>query len=254
MLGSTSFKVQEFEPDRMKVRLDLSDKTVEGWLRPADVKARVTVAHLFGEPAGNRRVEGEMSLTAVLPHFARYPDYRFQIGEFLNEPFHEDLAPTVTDDKGNAEFNVDLGRFTGRAYRLNVLARAFEARRRTQRRGAEQRHRLGCRLSGRRQARRRPDVSCSRASARQAHWLAVNQQLAPVAADGLTLEWVQRKYVSVLTQQDEPDLQVCLAPERDRPRHPQSAHRGRRHQLRAAHDRRAGRFRPGAARRRRARN
>ena len=34
MLGSTSFKVQEFEPDRMKVRLDLSDKPAEGWLRP----------------------------------------------------------------------------------------------------------------------------------------------------------------------------------------------------------------------------
>src|SRR5439155_7516830 len=40
-----------------------------------------------------------------------------------------------------------------------------------------------------------------RTSARQAHWLAVNQQLNPIAADNLTLEWVQRKYVSVLTQQ-----------------------------------------------------
>ena len=40
-----------------------------------------------------------------------------------------------------------------------------------------------------------------RGSARQAHWLTVNQQLAPVAAESLTLEWVQRRYVSVLTQQ-----------------------------------------------------
>ena len=39
--------------------------------------------------------------------------------------------------------------------------------------------------------------------AQRAHgaWLAVNQQLQPVAADDLTLEWVQRKFVSVLTQQ-----------------------------------------------------
>src|SRR5439155_21353799 len=42
----------------------------------------------------------------------------------------------------------------------------------------------------------------TRASARHAHWLAVNQQLDPVAADRLTLEWVQRKFVSVLTQQN----------------------------------------------------
>src|SRR4029078_5911440 len=41
----------------------------------------------------------------------------------------------------------------------------------------------------------------------QAHWLAVDQQLNPVAAGNLTLEWVQRKYVSVLTQQNDGTLQ-----------------------------------------------
>src|ERR1041384_3756030 len=40
-----------------------------------------------------------------------------------------------------------------------------------------------------------------RGATRQAHWIAVNQQLAPVATDTLTLEWVQHKFVSVLTQQ-----------------------------------------------------
>ena len=54
---------------------------IEGWLRPADVKAQRQLACLFERPAGNRRVEGEMNLTAVLPRFARIPDYRFQIGE-----------------------------------------------------------------------------------------------------------------------------------------------------------------------------
>ncbi len=202
MLGSTSFKVQEFEPDRMKVRLDLSEKPVDGWLRPADVKARVTVAHLFGEPAGNRRVEGEMSLTAALPRFARYADYRFQIGEFLSEPFHEDLAAVTTDDKGSAEFSIDLGRFTGRAYRMNVLARAFEAE--GGRNVAAQNSAIisdaaflvGVKADG-------ELTFVSRGSARQAHWLAINQLVNPVAADGLTLEWVQRKYVSVLTQQND---------------------------------------------------
>ncbi len=40
-----------------------------------------------------------------------------------------------------------------------------------------------------------------RGTARQAHWLAVNQQLNPVPAGNLSLEWVQKKFVSVLTQQ-----------------------------------------------------
>src|SRR6185295_14143716 len=103
-------------------------------------------------------------------------------------------------DKGNAVFNLDLRRFVGRAYRLNVLARAFEAE--GGRNVAVQNsaivtdaaYLVGVKSDG--------DLTfVRRASARQAHWLAVNRQLAPVAADGLTLEWVQRKYVSVLTQQ-----------------------------------------------------
>ncbi|HWW86414.1 MAG TPA: MG2 domain-containing protein [Vicinamibacterales bacterium] len=200
-LGSTSFKVQEFEPDRLKVKLDLSEKTIEGWLRPDDVKARVTAAQLFGEAATNRRVEGELSLTPALPRFARYSDYRFQIGEALPEPYQERLAATVTDDKGIAEFKLDLKRFVGRAYRLNLLARVFEAeggRNVSAQNGAivsDAPFLVGVKADG--------DLTfIQRASSREARWLAVDQQLTPVAADGLSLEWVQRKFVSVLTQQD----------------------------------------------------
>lgn len=201
VLGTTSFKLQEFEPDRMKVRLDLSEKPIEGWLRPEDVKIRATVMHLFGDPAANRRVEGEMNLSPALPRFAKYPDYRFETAEFQKEPVHETLSAVKTDDKGIAELNPNLNRFAGRAYRLNVLARAFEAE------------------GGRNVAAQnsaivspanflvgvKPDGDTSfvqRGSARAAHWLAVNQQLMSVAQDGLTLDWVQRKYVSVLTQQN----------------------------------------------------
>ena len=200
MLGSVAFNVQEFEPDRMKVRLDLSGQTVAGWLTSAGVKARVAVMHLFGEPAGNRRVEGELNLSPVLPRFEAFPDYRFQIGDVVKEPYHETLAATITDDKGNAELNLDLQRFAGRAYRLNVLARAFEAE---GGRGvaaqstaivSDAPYLVGVKPDG--------DLTfVRRSTARQARWLAVNQQLTPVAATQLTLEWVQSKYLSVLTQQ-----------------------------------------------------
>ncbi len=200
LLGSVAFSVQEFEPDRMKVRLDLGEQMFPGWVTAADVKARVTVAHLFGEPASHRRVEGELNLSPVLPRFAAFPDHRFQIGEVVKEPYHEALAAGITDEKGNAELNLDLARFAGRAYRLNVLARAFEAEggRSVSAQDsaivAEVPYLVGVKADG--------DLSfVSRGSARSAHWLAVNQQLKPVAADQLTLEWVERKYLSVLTQQ-----------------------------------------------------
>jgi alpha-2-macroglobulin len=205
-IGSTSFKVQEFEPDRMKVQLDLAAAPVEGWLRPDEVKARMTVAHLFGEAASNRRVEGELSLTPALPRFNRHADYRFSIGEVLKEPYHERLAAVVTDDNGVAEFALDLKRFVGRAYRLNVLGRAYEAeggRNVAAENSAivsEAPYLVGVKPDG--------DLSfVRRTSARAASWLAVNQRLAPVPADALTLEWVQRKFVSVLTKQGNGTLQ-----------------------------------------------
>lgn len=200
VLGSTSFKVQEFEPDRMKIQLELTEKTREGWLKPDEVKPRAAVAHLFGEPASGRRVEAEMSLTAALPAFARYRDYRFQIGESLDEPFHESIPATVTDDKGLATLRPDLGRFTGRAYRLSILARAFESeggRSVAAQNGAivsNAAYLVGIKADG--------DLTfVKHGSMRKVQWLAVNQQLNPVAAEALTLEWVQCKFVSVLTQQ-----------------------------------------------------
>ncbi len=202
-LGGTSFRVQEFEPDRLKVRLDLSDTPgmpTTGWLKSDEVKPIVNVAHLFGEPASGRRVEGEMSLTPALPQFGRYPDYRFQIGETLPEPYQERLAAVTTDASGLAPLHLDLKRFVGRAYRLNVLARAFEAGGgrnvgvQTSAIVSDAPYLVGVKPDG--------DLTfVRRTSVRQARWLAVNQRLEPVAANGLTLEWVQRKFVSVLTQQ-----------------------------------------------------
>jgi len=199
-LGSTSFKVQEFEPDRLKVRLDLSDTPIEGWLKSDEVKPVVNVAHLFGEPASGRRVEGDMSLTPTLPQFGRYPDYRFQIGETLPEPYQQRLAATTTDAGGNVQLDLDLKRFVGRAYRLSVLARAFEVgggRNVGVQNSAivsDAPYLVGVKPDG--------DLAfVRRTSVRQARWLAVNQRLESVAANGLTLEWVQRKFVSVLTQQ-----------------------------------------------------
>ncbi|HEY7172668.1 MAG TPA: MG2 domain-containing protein [Vicinamibacterales bacterium] len=199
-LGATSFRVQEFEPDRMKVQLELTSKPAQAWLKSDEVKARLTVAHLFGEPASNRRVDGELSLSPALPRFSRYADYRFQIGDALKDPYHEALAARTTDASGTAEFTLDLKRFAGRAYRLDVLGRAYEAEggrnvaAETSAIVSDAPYLVGVKADGNLGFVRR-------ASVRQSQWLAVNQQLEPVAADNLTLEWVQRKYLSVLTQQ-----------------------------------------------------
>ena len=90
-------------------------------------------------------------------------------------------------------------------YRLNVLTRAFEAA--GGRNVAAQNNVIvsdAAYLVG-----VKPDGNLNfvkRGTPRTANWLAVDQQLNPVPAGTLTLEWVERKYVSVLTQQDDGTL------------------------------------------------
>ena len=161
------------------------------------------MAHLFGEPAGSRRVEGELSLTPVLPRFAPLSGLPLPDRRSAQRAVSRNACAAIVDRRQGHRRIQARSEALRRARLPSQRAGArVRGRRRAQRRGAEQRHRLGRAVPGRRQARRRPRRSCSARSARQAHWLAVNQQLNPVAADRLTLEWVQRKFVSVLTQQN----------------------------------------------------
>lgn len=199
-LGSTSVRVQEFEPDRMKVTARLMEKPVAGWITPEQVHAGVSVMHLFGAPASGRRVEGEMSLSPALPAFARYADYAFFDRGKLKEGLTEKLQGTTANEAGEASFDLKLQRFDRATYRLSLLARACEAE--GGRNVAAYTNALvssapflvGVKSDG--------DLSyIQRGAVRSSRWLAVDQQLNPVAQTGLTLEWVEHKYVSVLVKQ-----------------------------------------------------
>ncbi len=199
-IGSGSVTVRDFEPDRFKVNVALGKAPTEGWLRPEDVTASVSVLQLFGAPAAGRRVEGEMVLSPTIPSFARHAGYHFTpLGKF-EQPVQETLAVANTDEAGVARLALNLGRFARATYRLHLTARAFEAG------------------SGRGVAGEaavlvssapylvgvKPDGALDyigRGAKRSASWLAVGPDLAPRAVGDLKLAWVERRYVSVLTKQ-----------------------------------------------------
>ncbi|NII55493.1 alpha-2-macroglobulin [Luteibacter sp. SG786] len=126
-IGSTTVQVKEFQPDRMKVAAKLSTTVAEGWVKPAELKALVDVQNLFGTPAANRRVEGSLVLRPAFPSFPSYKDYRFYDIRRAKEGFEEKLADAKTDDKGHAEFALDLTRYADATYQLYFLAKAYEA-------------------------------------------------------------------------------------------------------------------------------
>lgn len=126
-IGSTTVRVKEFQPDRMKVAAKLSTAVTEGWVKPAQLKALVDVQNLFGTPAADRRVEGSLTLRPAYPSFPSYKDYHFYDVRRAKEGFEEKLADAKTDDKGHAEFALDLSKYADATYQLYFLAKAYEA-------------------------------------------------------------------------------------------------------------------------------
>ncbi|HVO90760.1 MAG TPA: alpha-2-macroglobulin [Casimicrobiaceae bacterium] len=200
-IGTTQVRVQEFEPDRMKVVAHLSTEVVEGWVAPTDLKARVNVQNLFGTPAENRRIETTLTLSPAFPAFRSYPDWTFYDPQRAKEGYSEKLADVSSDAQGNAEIDLRLDKYARATYRMHVLARAFEAdagrsvSAETATLVSELPFLVGYKADG--------DLGyVARGSRRDVALLAIDPKAQKTAADKLTLLHIERKFVSVLTRQE----------------------------------------------------
>ena len=129
-IGSTSFKVEEFLPDRLRIRSRIRGQKAKGWVKPDKLVAEVDLENLFGTPAQARRVAGALTLMPSTIRFAEYEGFVFR--DPLRKPdsplqtIEHTLADTRTDDKGRAELPIDLSRYESGIYRLRVLTEGFE--------------------------------------------------------------------------------------------------------------------------------
>lgn len=201
-IGSADFRLRDFEPDRIKVNVKLSEHEIDGWMRPEQVKARINAMQLFGSPANNRRVEAEMTLSPAIPAFDKYKDFSFKDQFKQFEPFNEKLAAVTTDADGQAELNLNLQRFARATYRLYLSAKVFEAAggrsvsADTTLLVSSAPYLVGVKADGLLNYIPRNAILSSR-------WLAIDSGLKPVAADKLTLQLIKRTYVSVLVKQND---------------------------------------------------
>ncbi len=199
-IGTATVRVQEFEPDRMKVAAHLSAESADGWVNPRDLKALVNVQNLFGTPAEHRRVEATLTLTPAFPAFRALPDYRFYDPQRAKEGYSDRLRDADTDTQGNAGFDLGLQKYAKATYRVHVLARAFEAGggRSVSADAAglvsELPFLVGFKTDGALEY-------LPRDSRRIVSWIAIDPGAKKTAAGGLTLRRVETKFVSVLTKQ-----------------------------------------------------
>ena len=127
LLGTVDVRVREFQPDRLAMTAHLSAESVNGWVSPDGLTARITLKNLFGTPAADRRVTASVELTPGFPALRGLEDYRFSDPQRAKETYSDDLPATSTDASGEAEFNLGLERFARATYRLRFITEGYEA-------------------------------------------------------------------------------------------------------------------------------
>lgn len=201
LIGSMTVVVQEFLPDRLRMNTRFSAEAAEGWVAPEDLQAVINLENLFGTPAADRSVRATLRLSPAFPSFSRYPDYQFRDPQAAREGFSENLSDQRTDTTGRAAFDLNLGRFARATYRAGIVVQGFEADggRGVTGEAAQLVSSLpflvGWKADG------RLDF-VSRGGERAVDLVAVDSRLQRVAAPGLKLRHLERRYVSVLLRQE----------------------------------------------------
>lgn len=210
-LGQTQVKVEEFLPDSMKATVAFSKPVAEGWVHPEDLGAVVTVQNLYGAPAEARKVTASLALKPALPAFKRYADYHFYDPHYAKESYDEALADAQTDSAGIAHLALDLTKYSQASYQLNLSVRAFEAEggrsvaAEAQTLVSDMPYLVGYKADG--------ELGfVSKDSRRSVRLLAVAPQLQAIDVPSLSVEWVERKVLSVLTRQTDNTYQYESRP------------------------------------------
>lgn len=202
LLGSTTVRVEEFIPDRMKIQTRFSKERESGWVSPEGLQGRVSLQNLYGIPASNRRIAASINLSPAQPYFRKFKDYRFYDPLRAKHSFSERLSDTQTDDKGISVFDIDLSRFAKATYRLSLTTEGYEAE---GGRGVSAErsvlisplaYLVGYKADGKLNY-------IHKDSERTVDLLAVSPDLDKMDVSGLQMELIEQRHVSVLTKQND---------------------------------------------------
>ena len=202
-LGGTSFSVEDYQPDRLRIRAAVEGGPERGWLQPGEHFAHVSLENLFGTPAQGRRVRGRLILQPISPRFAEHPGFVF------TDPFRDpevsprsvtiELAEVATGDDGVARLPFDLRQYDKGLYRLRVTAEGFESG------GGRSVQAVAGTLMSPAEVLigHKPDGDLgfiTRGTERRVRFLALDRAAKPTALDDLVAVLYQRHYVSALVE------------------------------------------------------
>ena len=129
-IGSSSFKVEEFQPDTMKIQSNLLQAKDNGWNTQEQLSAKVQLKNLFGTAAQDRKLQARLRIQAHHFQFKDYADYTFTDAFFDKNQrplsVNKRLEDKRTDADGLATFDLDLSQFKQGTYQLNFSVEGFD--------------------------------------------------------------------------------------------------------------------------------
>ncbi len=199
MIGSTTFQIEEFQPDQIKVRTTLSQSELEGWInKPKDLKLSISAFNLYGKPATNRTARSKIRIRATDVYFKKWKDYYFNVPKPTQIEINDSLPDVKTNDNGEAEWKLSLDQLERSLYRLNIDSEVFETeggksvKAQLSQLVSEQDYLLGYRSD-------LLDLSfIKKDTAAQIDVLTVNPKLDAVAIGDIQVELIEKKPTSVL--------------------------------------------------------
>lgn len=127
VLGSAAVRVEEFQPDTMALSLSLQPSSGRGWLEASRAEAAVALRSLFGLPAADRRVRGQLSVRSVPLSFPGYEDFTFHDSvPYKGSPLTLELGEVRTDAEGRATLPLPLEKLRGGTLHCRLLVEGFE--------------------------------------------------------------------------------------------------------------------------------
>ena len=204
-LNSTTFKVEEYEEDKLKITSSIQgDKNIGWFLTKEPLKAEVLVQNLYGSAAQGNEVKASVRLIPTRFSFKDYNDYKFYDNSLDEEtkmiPETIDLTSQKTDAEGKVVFDMDLNKYAKGTYRMRFSTEAFEQESSKSVRSsaatyiAPMSYLVGYKTDS--------NLSFVNKDAKATiNFIAINNKLEKIDLNNLTLALKEKNYVSVLTRQ-----------------------------------------------------
>jgi len=201
LIGSSSFQVEEFVPDQIKVRTALNQSEVEGWVKPNNLKLNLTAFNLYGKAATDRLAKAKIKIKPTDIFFKKWKEYNFntQIGSSQLE-INDSLPDMKTNDNGELEWNLNVTQLESSAYRMYVNSEVFETdggrsvKAQLSQLISDRDFLLGINILNNDMSFLKKDVKS------QIEIITVNSKLDLIPIKNITVEVVEKKPTSVLTK------------------------------------------------------